>query len=53
MDLARVQQQNRPCRKDVIASPAIGAHGSPVDGTDRRHSMKVPGKLIVLVGTVK
>lgn len=53
MNLSRIQQKNRPCRKDVIAPPTIGAHRSPVDDTDRRHPMKVPGKLVVLIGTVK
>jgi hypothetical protein len=33
MNLSRIQQENRPCRKNVIASPAIGAHRSPIDNT--------------------
>ena len=53
MDLTGVQQQNRPCRQNMVPSPAVGAHRSAIDNTDRRHSMKVPGKLVIFVGTVK
>lgn len=53
MNLTGVQQQNRACRENMVPSPAVRTHRSPVDDTDRRHPMKVPCKLVILIGTVK
>ncbi|HEU4636749.1 MAG TPA: hypothetical protein VFS41_11260 [Edaphobacter sp.] len=53
MNLSRIQQQDRPRRKHMVASPAVGAHRTAVDDPNRRHSMEVPGKLIIFVGAVQ